>query len=732
LSPDEKTFVSTSSSLSSHITTSLVCDSETGHCILGPLESKESGNSFAWGIGILDACFSPDGKHILVISRITPSYHAVVWEIERREKVSQIEGFDFVFIHCGQNKGKIASMHLIDEDGSLIQRITLKVNPTRILVKLWDIGNDKSDRLFEVTGVAVTKFFGIAIASFSPNGKYLAVGRRSENIVELWNLEDCESTHRFSYPLDDISSLHFSPTSDCLMAAFEESLHKCLWRLDTQEMTSFDLDVKGIPPAIIHLPNANRLFVPRDDTVEIWEVSVTGPNMIFKTEPLTTSWIRSICPLRNGHRLLVGSKDGTVRMRNMEDFGSSQPAIQDVIDRPEIIGFSPSGKMVATKSRRPDYVYVELRDTATWELVGSMDVEYRSWIEVAFSADDKRIAVLTDDHVTILHPENCLSFEPWPKGRHVLGWKAAFQTCNDLVICAKLQDDDSDEISGLLQVWKLKDHSKCTSSLHINIDKYWPLFLAPDGLTVIFTYPVLCYSWNHETAQFDRIHFTDEAYLGGGPGAYSPDGKFFACYSWEDRDVRVWDTQTGQLCGKPITISHVDKIALSPALNDPSLGNRLIAVRWYPRITLFDVYTGHLYAQCWDPELRMAFIGDGTKLAFIGDGTKLASYRDYHPIRIHDMVDLAANHRNAIHGYQPVPRDVKDGWVVGQDDELLFWVPLEHREDLCLPHVEMIVGRPTKVDLSRFRYGSKWTECIDQGWLKELEESGKRMARLLE
>jgi len=162
--------------------------------------------------------------------------------------------------------------------------------------------------------------------------------------------------------------------------------------------------------------------------------------------------------------------------------------------------------------------------------------------------------------------------------------------------------------------------------------------------------------------------------------------------------------------------------ALSPTLNDPSLGDRLIAVRCYDTTTLFDVYTGHL-SQCWDP---------GWGMTFIGDGTKLASYRDYQPTRIYDIVSLASKHRNAIHGCEPVPRYFEDGWVVGQDDELLFWVPLEHREDLCLPHVEMIMGRPTKVDLSRFRYGSKWMECIDQGWLKELEESRKRMARLLE
>ena len=294
---------------------------------------------------------------------------------------------------------------------------------------------------------------------------------------------------------------------------------------------------------------------------------MTSSKMIFKTKLLTTSRITSICPSRDGHRLLMGSVDGTVRMRDLEDFGSSQPVIQDVTDRPEIIGFSPSGKMVATKSRRPDHV--GLRDTTTWEFVGSTDVEYEGNIEVAFSADDKRIAVLSRNHVTIcdiMHPENRLSFDPWPKGRRV-----------------RLAP-------GL-------DHSECTSSLDINMSKYSDIFLAPNGLTVL--------SWNHETAQFNRIHFTDEAHLHGVHHAYSPDWKLFACRSYRDWDVRVWDTRTGQLSGKPITMPSMNEIArniaLSPALNDRSLGDRLIAVRCYHTITCFDVYTGHLYAQCWGP-----------------------------------------------------------------------------------------------------------------------------------
>ena len=698
-SSDDKTFASVSENGVIY-----VCDSATGHCTSGPFRLRDVDLS-DWGTG-LDACFSPDGRHILVRCRpeATLSCHAVVWDTERGEEVLQIEGFDFVFIYYGRNKGNIALMHWTDEDGFLIQAIARGVQrPTRIQVQLWDVRNGISDRLFDVANVAV--------AQFSPNGQYLAVGRRSKNAVELRNLEDGKITHRFPYPLDNISSLHFLSTSDCLVAVFGEPPEKCLWRLDTNQMMSFDLHVGYDSPAIIH---TNHVFVPRDNTVKIWEVTETGSRMIFKTEPLTTSSITSICPSHDGHRLLVGSRDGAVRMRDLEDLRTNQLVTHDVIDVPLIIAFSPSGKMVATRSRRSDNV--ELRDTTNRNYARPMSVEYKRGIEIVFSTDDNWIAVSTGSLVTtcdIVHPENHLSFDPQPKGS-VRNRKFAFQTRNDLVICTQLEGDDSYEISGLLQVWKLKDQSECTFSLSINIRENSSIYLAPDGLTVIFTDPVLCYSWNHDTAKFYRIYFTDEAHLGH--PAYSPDGKFFASRSPKDNDIRVWDIGTGQLRGKPITMPGVEAIALSPALNNRS---QLIALRCRDThtITLFDVDTGRLHAQCWD---------SGSFLKFIQDGTKLVSY---HPIRIHDIENLAAK---AAGGHEAVPLNTRDGWMLGQDDNVLFWVPLEHRQVLCLPHVEMIWDRPTKLDLSKFRHGSKWTECIDQAWLKGVEEMEKEMGRLLE
>ena len=117
-SSDDKTFASVSENGVIY-----VCDSATGHCTSGSFQLGNVDLS-DWGTG-LDACFGPDGKHILVRCRPETilSCRAVVWDTERGEEVLQIEGFDFVFIHHGRYKGKIASMHWTDEHGCLIQAI---------------------------------------------------------------------------------------------------------------------------------------------------------------------------------------------------------------------------------------------------------------------------------------------------------------------------------------------------------------------------------------------------------------------------------------------------------------------------------------------------------------------------------------------------------------------------------------------------------------------------------
>jgi len=219
-SPDESTFASISPQ------TMYVCSSETGHCISGPFELHNYGN-------IYDACFSPDGKRIL----LGFGSFAVVWDIEMGEEQFKIEGHCFAFIH---HDGRIASMHWVDG---------------HILVKFWDSSNGAliPNRLLEVNDVVVTQF--------SPDGHFLAVGRKSEDVIELWTFQDGKDPQRFKYPSGKLSSLYFSPSSDTLMAVFREKpRHIYLWRLDTQEMVSFSHDF-GYEPHVVHSHLTNYLFI---------------------------------------------------------------------------------------------------------------------------------------------------------------------------------------------------------------------------------------------------------------------------------------------------------------------------------------------------------------------------------------------------------------------------------------------------------------------------------------
>jgi len=172
-------------------------------------------------------------------------------------------------------------------------------------------------------------------------------------------------------------------------------------------------------------------------------------------------------------------------------------------------------------------------------------------------------------------------------------------------------------------------------------------------------------------------------------------------------------------------------MALSPTLIEHSPSDRLIALllEYEETIHLFDVYTGHLYAKILDP-------GSGV-MAFIRDGTKLARCSSDFGLRTRDITDLTDEHWNYVHGYEPILQDMQDGWVVvGQDNEPLFWVPVEHRESLCVLLPRVVFGTPRKkttaVDLSNSRFGRKWTECIDKEWLREVERKGKEIGKLLE
>jgi len=143
------------------------------------------------------------------------------------------------------------------------------------------------------------------------------------------------------------------------------------------------------------------------------------------------------------------------------------------------------------------------------------------------------------------------------------------------------------------QVWKPKDHSERTSSLDINLTIFhisgtrWldphhqpsclMLFITRLPSLIVSTSPmkhILTVILRHTHLTGDSLHVVLTR-------------------------TNTSNSGTHKLCHKPIAMPQVTVIALSPVLNDQSFG-RLIAILCLDTytITLFDVYTGHLYPQC--------------------------------------------------------------------------------------------------------------------------------------
>ncbi|KAI0259339.1 hypothetical protein BC834DRAFT_906899, partial [Gloeopeniophorella convolvens] len=56
-----------------------------------------------------------------------------------------------------------------------------------------------------------------------------------------------------------------------------------------------------------------------------------------------------------------------------------------------------------------------------------------------------------------------------------------------------------------------------------------------------------------------------------------------------------------------------------------------------------------------------------------------------------------------------------DGWICGENGELLMWIPEPHRTGLRRPgNVWVVSEHETILDLSRFVHGPDWTQCGGQ------------------
>jgi WD40 repeat protein len=241
--------------------------------------------------------------------------------------------------------------------------------------------------------------------------------------------------------------------------------------------------------------------------------------------------------------------------------------------------------------------------------------------------------------------------------------------------------------------------------------------------------------------------------------SFSPDGTRIASGSL-DNTVRLWDAWTGQPLGEPLEghTSDVWSVSFSPD------GTRIASGSWDKTVRLWDAWTGQPLGEPLEGHTREVW-----SVSFSPDGTRIASGSEDNTVRLWDAITLqpslmpkepnpsafllhqnttpptqegcnmptntcngllisfSSNPEHALrnpadlaestshHKSNITPFSLQaDGWVMGPNHRLFFWVPPASRLGLHNPWTSLVIPRGyPELDLSRMVHGTHWSSCRD-------------------
>ncbi|KAG8777493.1 hypothetical protein FRC12_000360 [Ceratobasidium sp. 428] len=541
---------------------------------------------------------------------------------------------------------------------------------------------------------------------YSPDGTHIA--SHSDDVVCIWDTRTDQSVNRplQLHTIGRFCSLAYSPNGAYLVSGSQDNNDIQIWDAGTGDKvgqlleghTKTELFASGMRALVRLSANHSVILIQSRqlhtrpivsltyDVVYLWDAHVS--HAVAQPVEVHTGPVNSVAYSHDGAYIISGSDDNTVRIWNSRNGQPVGQPLQGHTGSISSVAYSSDDKRIISGSYDST---IRIWDAHTGQLIGRPLKDRRTGCvnSVAYSPDGTFI--VSGCSSGILHIWDAHTGQvAGPIGPQ----KPSYNSVQS-VVCSP---DGAHFASGrdIVGIWDPRTGEPVGQLLEgHHTHTVCSVAYSPDGAYIAAgtSYNSICI-WDARTGQ--AVGQPLRGHTGSvNSVAYSPNGAYIISGS-DDKTVRVWDARTGTAIGPPLE-GHTDtvkSVAYSPD------GKHIVSCSEDHTIRI------------WDSQLCRATSESGSLQYTHVDPlhTATSSIRD--PTCPETHICASACRLNEPHRAWSLK---KDGWLAGDDGELLVWVPLDLRVTVVPPRDTSSILIPggygtLYLDFDRNRIGDRWAE----------------------